>query len=71
MYSGDKNIKPKREHVIAVMEEMRLLASKTQRLHSVMTLAYEQACKNREKQGLSIPEPPKDLLPFLKKAPKK
>lgn len=69
IHSGDKNIKVKREHVIALVDSIAELAKKTQKLHSVMHLAYAEACKKRNAQGLPVPPVPESLRNYAK-APK-
>lgn len=66
IHAGDMNLKPKREHIRAAISHILELAKKTQKLHSVMHLAYAEACKRRQEQGLPVPPLPEALEPYTK-----
>lgn len=69
IHAGDKKIKLKRKHVEAAVDYIMEMAQKTQKLHSVMHLAYAETCKKRQAQGLPMPAIPEALRPFLKGSP--
>lgn len=59
--SGESNVNPKKKHVEALVIYIGDMAKKTQKLHSIMHLAYAETCKNRTAAGLPIPPLPDSL----------
>lgn len=64
LHAGDKNIKAKKEHVKAAIDSLLELSRKTEKLHSIMHIAYTEACRTRREKGLPIPPIPEALKNF-------
>lgn len=64
--AGNRSIKVKKEHVLALVQSITELSQKTQKLHSIMHLAYSEACNSRKNRGLPMPPIPESLRPYIK-----
>jgi hypothetical protein len=61
IFRGDTNIKVKKEHVIAAIENIIEIQKSTEELRRLMKMAYEQMAIGRLKAGLEPPPMPECL----------
>ena len=61
IFSGDKNIKPKVEHVNAAMETLIGFSKDAENLRNLMRKAYDEAAQRRKENDLPIPPMPISL----------
>lgn len=61
IFKGDKNIKPKREHIIAAMTTLVSFSKDAETLRGLMRKVFDEAAQRRKEQGLPIPEKPPGL----------
>jgi hypothetical protein len=60
------SINPKKEHIFALVDVLNEMGCRLEKLNSLMNIAYQEACKNRQSKGLPIPPIPDSLKPYVK-----
>lgn len=61
---GNRNVKPKVEHVKAAIEALERLAKSHEKLLGLMNHAYENVAKNRQANGMEMPPMPEALKKY-------